>query len=349
MEKVSIIIPVYNSADYLEECIKSVLNQTYDNYEVIIVDDGSKDNSSQIYKEYAKKNKNIRLFYQENSGVSVARNKGLEIANGKYIMFLDADDWIEKDYINKMVNIIEKENADLVQCNFYYAREEKLEKRKHIIPKYDIRDNMEELQLDILYKEYDEKINNKSAGAIRAVWGKLFKSSILENVRFNEKIDIFEDGIFILNVLQNVNKAVLIDEYLYYYRITNDSSNIKYKSDFNKKVLIIFEAINEFIVKYKKDKRFERYLQIVVFEMISSTIEKNLFNIYNKSKKKEKIAKLEQFLKNDYCQKAIDSVVYDDLNQNQKLLYRLLRKKAYSIAYYLYNLKQKINIRKIIR
>lgn len=349
MDKISIIIPVYNSEKYLEQCIKSVLVQTYDNWEVIIIDDGSKDNTAQIYNKFAKENNKIKIIYQKNQGVSAARNKGLEMANGEYITFLDADDWYEKDYLEKMINIIKKENADMVQCNFFYARDEKFEKRKHIKPEYDIRNNMEELQLDILYREYEEKLYNKSVGAIRGAWGKIFKSSILKDIRFNEKIDIFEDGIYILNVLQNVKKVVLIDEYLYYYRITNDSSNIKYKPDFNQKVLIIFEEINKFILKYNKDKTFERCFQVVVFEMMSSTIDKNIFNIYNMDSKKEKIKKMKDFLQNDFCKNAINKVNYKDLNKNQKLLYKLLKLKFYSIIYYLYNIKQKINIRKIIR
>lgn len=349
MEKVSIIIPVYNAEKFLGKCINSVLTQTYENWEIIIIDDGSTDNSEKIYNEFAKNDNRFKVYYQDNKGVSAARNFGINIAQGKYIIFIDADDWIEKDFIDRMIEVIEKEKADMVQCNFYYVRNDTFEKRKHISPNYSIRENLEELQLDILYREYEEKKNHNSVGAIRSVWGKIFKASILKEIKFNENIDIFEDGIFILYALQMMKKVVLIDEYLYYYRITEVSSNIKFKTDFDKKVLIIFKEMQNFVTKYKKDEKFIKCFYIMIFEMISATLEKDIFNIHNKSNKKEKIIRLKNFIQQNYCKTSLKQINKKDLNKNQKLLIFLLNSKLYSIIYYLYVIKQKIKIRKIIR
>ena len=349
MIKISIIIPVYNAENYLSSCINSILKQTYYNWEIIIVDDGSTDNSKSIYTKFAEEDKRIKFFYQKNKGVSAARNLGIEMAKGDYIVFVDADDWIEATFLEKMLKVLEKEHADIVQCNFYYTQDNENVMRKHIKPSYSVRENTEELQLDILYREYEEKKYCRSVGAIRGVWGKIFKTSIINNIKFNEEIDIFEDGIFILNVLQNVHKVVLIDEYLYYYRITENSSNIKYKPDFNQKALIIFENIKRFIIENNKDKDFESCFHLMVFEMISSTLDKDIFNIQNKCKRKEKVNVLKNWIKNTYCQDALEQVQKENLGKNQRLLYYLLKRKMYTIIYYLYIIKQKIKKRKIIR
>ena len=112
--RVSIVIPVYNVEEYLVECIESVLNQTYQNFDIILIDDGSKDSSGEICDQYAEKDKRIRVIHQENGGLSVARNKGLEVARGKYIYFLDSDDIIVSQTLKLLTEIAEKEQSDVV-------------------------------------------------------------------------------------------------------------------------------------------------------------------------------------------------------------------------------------------
>lgn len=349
MKKISIIIPVYNAGNYISICLKSVIEQSYTNWEIILIDDGSTDNSKEIYEKIATKNNKIKVFQQTNKGVSSARNLGIEKADGDYIVFLDADDWIDSIFLERMLEVIEKENADIVQCNSYYANNNKYIERKHIRPSYSIRNNMNELQLDILYREYDEKKNDCSVGAMRGVWGKIFKASIIKKITFNEKIDIFEDGIFVLNALQNSKKVVLMDEYYYYYRMTENSSNTKYKPDFSSKVIEIFREINNFIAKNNKDMEFKEYFNIMVFEMISSTLDKDIFNIHSQYHRKEKIKQLEGLIGQDFCKEAISKLNIKYLNRNQRLLYLLLKIKFYFLIYYLYMIKQMIKKRKIVR
>ena len=349
MKKISIIIPVYNVEQYIKNCLESVINQTYDNWEIILIDDGSTDNSKAIYENIAIKNDKIKIFKQTNKGVSAARNLGIEKAQGDYIVFLDADDWIEKKFLERMLEVIENEDADIVQCNFYYANNRSNIERKHIRPSYSIRNNMDELQLDTLYREYDEKKNHKSVGAMRGVWGKIFKSNLIKKIRFNENIDVFEDGIFVLNALQNSKKVVLIDEYYYYYWMTENSSNSKYKPSFTNTTIKIFQSISDFIDKNQKSNEFKEYFNIMVFEMISTTIDKDIFNIHSKYSKKEKIIQLKKFIEQYFCNTAIINLNTKFLNKNQKLLYRLLKIKCYTVIYYLYMIKQKTKKRKIVR
>ena len=222
MEKVSIIIPTYNSEKYLKRCINSICNQTYKNIEIIIIDDGSTDNTFNICEEYSKKDDRVKFIHKKNEGVSVARNIGIENANGKYIMFVDSDDWIENNTVEILYNISKKEKADIVQCNFYYAYPKMKEiKRTEMNPKEGYITEKERIQLNLISSKYEEIENGVFTGAIRAMAGKLVKSEIIKiaNIKFNEKICIFEDGIFLLNLAKYTNKIVFSNSYLYHYRL----------------------------------------------------------------------------------------------------------------------------------
>ncbi|MBR6126526.1 glycosyltransferase family 2 protein, partial [bacterium] len=123
MAKVSIIIPVYNVEEYLEQCLESVKNQTYTDLEVLCINDGSTDNSLEILNRYAHEDSRFMVFSQENLGVSAARNKGIDLSTGEYILFLDPDDWWSEDIVEKAVNKIEAENSEVVIfCSYYYKR-----------------------------------------------------------------------------------------------------------------------------------------------------------------------------------------------------------------------------------
>lgn len=117
MNLISVIIPVYNGEKYIKRCINSLINQTYKNIEIIIINDGSKDNSINIIKEISEKDKRIIIIDKENQGVSIARNAGIEKASGDYIMFVDVDDWVKTNMIEQMYKVIKKENVDIVKCN----------------------------------------------------------------------------------------------------------------------------------------------------------------------------------------------------------------------------------------
>jgi glycosyltransferase involved in cell wall biosynthesis len=116
---ISIVIPVYNTAKYLPRCIESIINQTYKNLEIIIVDDSSTDDSGKIADEYSKKDSRIIIIHQENRGISIARNKAIEVATGDFIGFVDSDDYIEIDMYELLLNTIKEYNADIVQCSYY--------------------------------------------------------------------------------------------------------------------------------------------------------------------------------------------------------------------------------------
>ncbi len=113
---ISVVVPIYNVAEYLNECIDSILDQDYKTTEILLIDDGSTDHSGKICNEYARKHRNIRVIHQENAGLSAARNKGLSVAKGYYICFIDSDDYILPGYLSEMIKTIKKENADICVC-----------------------------------------------------------------------------------------------------------------------------------------------------------------------------------------------------------------------------------------
>ncbi len=166
--KISVIVPVYNSELYLEECIESVLNQTYDNFELILINDGSSDNSKYICDKYEKKDNRVRVKHICNSGVSVARNIGISISTGDYIVFVDSDDYINPDMLKELYNYINKYNTDMVICDFMYYKNNVFinsEVKEQNIKIY----TSEEAQ----YQLYKDKYLN-----FIVVWGKIYKRKL---------------------------------------------------------------------------------------------------------------------------------------------------------------------------
>lgn len=206
---VSIVIPVYNVEKYLAEALGSAVNQTYQNTEIICVNDGSTDNSAEILKEYAKQDTRIKIITQENQGLSAARNTGLSSANGEYIYFLDSDDILKPDLIEKTVTLF-SDDVDIITFN--------LEKIYEIDERFDERIYLEsDRGVHCINEKIFETILEESTRNI-------FKNSIIKkyNITFPEKL-IYEDTSFILNYLSAANKIYILPEKLYKYRIRHNS------------------------------------------------------------------------------------------------------------------------------
>ena len=208
-ELISIIIPVYNVETYLKKCLDSILNQTYAHFEAILIDDGSTDKSLEICQEYSKKDSRFIVFSQTNRGVSAVRNKGLSIARGDYITFVDSDDSIHADYLQILYNNIKTENADMSLCT--WSRSDKSEPRGE----KSIRIwNQEETFYK--YFKYHEIDGN--------VYAKLYKKECMKNITFDEKLKIGEDQIFVIQILEQCKKVVFQKISLYTYLIRDTSA-----------------------------------------------------------------------------------------------------------------------------
>lgn len=229
MDKISIIVPVYNGGEKVRRCIESIINQTYQFIEIVIIDDGSNDGSEKICDEYGEKYNNIKVIHQSNAGVSSARNIGLKFATGEYIGFVDCDDYIEKNMYQKMVEEIN--DSDAIMCGFYQDKKKCVGiSQKCIVKK-------EEAILNIIgdgnFKGY--------------LWNKLFKKSIIvtNKLIFSTRIHMCEDLLFCVKYIEKTNKVCLIPDALYHYEDNGESSVSRGK--FTTKKMSVIDAYNNLL------------------------------------------------------------------------------------------------------
>jgi Glycosyltransferases involved in cell wall biogenesis len=214
MKKISIIVPVYNSKNELDKCLKSICNQTYENLEIICIDDGSTDGSSQIIDKFVKKDTRIKVIHKKNGGESSARNTGLKIATGEYIAFCDCDDWIEEKMYESLVLTLEKNNADLAASSWYMDSDSSSKIIKNKFPIYDKSISRDEL-LRYLYMRDHYR-------GFAYMWNKLYKRELLINkynnpLFFDETLQLGGDVVFLADIALNVKNASYIDKPFYHY------------------------------------------------------------------------------------------------------------------------------------
>lgn len=269
---ISIIIPVFNSEIYISRCIDSIFNQTFENFEVICIDDGSTDKSGIICDEYASKDSRIKVIHKKNEGVSVARNTGLQNIKGNFVSFIDSDDWLESDFLQLLYEKITTEKADISLCgwNFVYTNGTK----------------------SCLSEIGTTKIENINLALINKgnprVWGKLFKSDLLKNIVFNNSISIGEDSLFYIETLIKSNKIAVINKPLYNYEKRNESSAVsimtleKYQILKESNLMIEQLLFNNNILpqtyKYLNDRKAKSIIDAI--KSLPANKWKNVFNMY---------------------------------------------------------------------
>jgi len=224
---ISIIVPVCNAEAYLVKCIDSILDQNHRAIEVICVDDGSTDKSLEILTDYQKKDKRIRIISQKNGGLSAARNSGLEIAEGDYVLFLDSDDWLNKQACAVALKAAEKESAEVVMWS--YIREYPNNSKPTYVFDREIliwdEKNVEDLRRRFVGLVDDELAKPNEIDSLVTAWGKLYKRSVIGNIRFvDTKIIGSEDVLFNIHVFSYVNKALYLPELYSHYRKDNPNS-----------------------------------------------------------------------------------------------------------------------------
>lgn len=236
MPKVSVIVPIYNVEKYLEKCINSLLSQTLEDIQIILVNDGSKDNSGNIAKEYEKNNKDRVIYVEkENGGLSDARNYGLKYATGDFIAFLDSDDYIEKNAYEEMYNKAIEENADYVECDFIWEFHNKI-------------------RVD---KQYPYKNKKEMLSFVRVVaWNKLIKRQLIidNNLEFPKGLR-YEDVEFTYKLIPFINKFAYVDKpFIHYVQRKGSIANVQ-----NERTAEIFTVLDNVIEFYKKNNIYEKY------------------------------------------------------------------------------------------
>lgn len=283
--KISIIVPVYKVEKYIDKCIKSILNQTFRDFELILVNDGSPDKCGEICNNYLKIDNRIKVINKENGGLSSARNAGLNIARGEYIGFIDSDDYINKNMYEILYNEAIKNEADITICEFQNVYENSDEVRDKLSAfKVFNYNNIEALEQ--LYKE-------KSVQFVVS-WNKLYKKGIFLDVKYDEG-KIHEDEFIIHKLLYKSKKTIFIPVKLYYYL---QRENSIMQSKFNKNNLDFIDALEQRMIffKYLKINELKYSSQYWYVRYLLDYFYKAKYNIYNCDEELKRLKK--QFSKN---------------------------------------------------
>ena len=288
--KVSIVVPIYNVEKYLCRCVDSLLSQSYQNIEVILVDDGSSDSSGKIADAYAEEHANVTVIHKENAGVSLARNTGIMAASGDYIYFADSDDWVASDAVEKMIDAVLQDHADLVMTGYYLEYPNEGYTVEFDIPDKQVFSEKQQLPDAILEME---KHN------FNVLWNKLFKTAIIrENqLQFTKALSTGEDLLFICQYMMCEPSVALIPGKTYHYmRQDEDSLAGKYRKDLYTQTLMCIQAREMMYTHF--DMTEQRYQQryAVTFVQYVFTCIPNLYKPKGKLSRKERKAELRKIL-----------------------------------------------------
>lgn len=262
MDKISVVVPIYNVEKYLKECIESIINQTYKNLEIILVNDGSTDNSLLIAENFSKQDERIKLYSKPNGGLSDARNFGIDKATGDYIGFVDSDDKIFPEMFSVLHKLIKKNDADISMVDFVRSNEK-------------IKNNF--LDTKVYGKEVFDKIMLDEICS--HVWDKLFKKELFENIKFPVGMH-FEDLAILYKITYKINKFVLSNQQLYWYRVDNVNSITQNKKNDNFNAKCIAKIYRE-----KTNFSFEENLNIK-YDVLKMAIKYNtdIYRVLRKEK-----------------------------------------------------------------
>ena len=295
---ISIIVPVYNTEKYLHRCIDSILAQTFTDFELLLINDGSKDNSGKICDEYAAKDSRVRVFHKENGGVSSARNMGLDNAKGEWVTFVDSDDWICNYFLENLIQ--NSHNTNLV-----------LETSSNISAKCITYSNKEEITL------FFERIDLRS---ITTPWGKLFKLDFLgtNNIRFKEDIHSGEDSIFMMDCLFRINTINTVNCSYYKYTETNGLSQKKLSyEDIDNILNTIISQIIQLENKYNIDL-LKWKCNIALNFVTKYNTRKNIINLHSEITQIAKKSYIKILIENsNYIPKGKVRYIYDFLFKNK--------------------------------
>ncbi len=325
---ITIIIPIYNVEKYLRECLDSVINQTYKKLQIILIDDGSNDNSGKICDEYKEKDNRIEVMHKANGGVSSARNAGLKIAKGDYITFVDGDDYLDKDYCEKLLRKLKENDVECVICGYNRLYEKNLE----VVTKGE--------NLRITNKEFLDNILNVQGGAGIAC-AKLWKKNAVINIKFNEEIKIAEDSLFGIQAAKNVNNVYILNEALYNYRFNKNSAVRRYNKDFANICLKSMKAAKEYIEKeYANDesviKKFNNYIAYHIL-LISVNY---CFNKENSLNWIEQIRSLKEVVSIPEYKEGVKKSNYEGLSLTRKITLFTIKHKLYFITMLIGKIRQ---------
>lgn len=327
MARVSVIIPIYNVEKYLNRCLDSIINQTYTDIEIILINDGSTDNSGKICDEYKKRDRRIKVLHQKNSGVSYARLNGFNISQGEYITFVDPDDYLDLRAIEVMINFIERENVDLIVCQVKEVYENLLKaiKIRPGIGYYNKNKIIDLLRTKVLYDK-----ETQMAGINLCIWAKLIKRDFLRDALV-EGLDLIyaEDQIILISLLYKIKSMYVIPNYLYYYNCFREGQVTK---TYNEEIWHNIERYLEKLILIDRKnflKEIDNRIILSIMPFVSIALKNGNRNVIFKLKSNTNLLDKIHFSKLSFKNK----IKYMFLKYNLERLYLLLLKIKKGVFY----------------
>lgn len=343
MDKVSIIIPVYNVEKNLSKCVESIINQTYKNIEIILINDGSTDTSSKIIEEYSKKDKRIIVINEKNKGPSAARNAGLKIATGEYVTFIDADDYIDSEMVENIVRVFKESKCDVVRSNYTYTYDNKEKKNN---------ENLKGIadKLYILTNNREKLIKKIFLGEIQSYsWTLAIRRNILEknNIYFSEDVPFMEDIVFLVKLIFFIDNIFFVNKTYYHYYQNNSNSLTKnyknYVRNMNN-ILIVKKKIESILLNNLKEA--DEYIKIINTIYISGIVEYLGVSIKSGQSYKEIARELERIRENEIMKEMLSNKSLKVLQIHFRLHVYLFEKRKYNFLIKIYKIENKIRILK---
>lgn len=321
--KISIIVPVYNVENYIDDCIKSIINQEFKNFELIIINDGSSDNSGDICDRYALIDNRIRVIHKKNEGASKARNLGIKISKGDYIAFVDSDDTINEKMYDIMYNLAISSKCEVVVCGYKEINYKLGIENKFINPLY----GRKKLQGEDIKKRLQELLCENKILGYPSLCNKLYKKDYItkNKLEINENIKIAEDLCFNVIIMLGINEVVAINEPLYEYRrvnensIMNSSNNLYLKFEAREVMLNIFKELEISKSVYKKCLGYESSTTVTSYIGLIKEV------FLSNKKLNEKILMFNRLLNEKYFLNAINNVDYKYLTFKTSSMTRLIK------------------------
>lgn len=320
-EKISIIVPVYNVEKYLKRCIQSLQAQTYQNKEIILVDDGSIDQSGIICDYYAKKDEQIKVIHKQNGGLSDARNMGINVASGTYIVFVDSDDWIESDILEKAYQTLKENESDMIIWGYFadfVTETEQLEKSV----KYTLKGICDkELRQEVFTKE-------NGIGLTGYVWNKLYKATIVKHCQFVKDISLVEDIVFNSEVIKKCKKIVFLD-YAGTHYIQRDKSTLgsKYYPNYIELKFMAWNAINVILKEfYVPEKEKQKIMRMFYVTSIKSVFR---LAVTMGNERQEKTIRVKELVKDSSIRKIVNEINPEKITD--KIIFLFVRMKAWRL------------------
>lgn len=335
MQKVSVIVPVYQAEKFIHKCVQSIINQTYQNLEILLIDDGSLDNSLKLCNEFQEQDSRIRVIHQKNRGVSATRNRGIREAAGEYILFVDADDIIENNMIEYMIQKAIETESKIVICGFDYVYEDRIEKQIPI-------DKEGEYSREYIYTNFWEFYK---AGIIHNIGNKLYSKKLLKDnqILFNESRPVLEDVQFCLDAIKMTDSIYICKDNFYKYIMQANlfSAQKRYRKNFYLSLQEVFEYIHGCGIERSKD------FYLVYMDAILLTLKNEMYR--GKGNYKIILSEYENICNLTYVSEASKYIKRADVRVAKYIFYLAIWSKKLRLLFclvYIWCLEQK-NYRKV--